>query len=69
VSEIAGSVAEVMQIAHDTFYPHQEPVQTSGGGGGASTLLILAGVVVTLAAVVGLVWLKRRVDDSQEENP
>jgi heme/copper-type cytochrome/quinol oxidase subunit 4 len=59
VSGIAGSVAEVMQIAHDTFYPHQN----TGAGGGASTVLILAGVVVTLAAVVGLIWLKRRVDD------
>ena len=53
---------DVLQIAHDTQFPHQEPVRTGGGGGGASTVVILVGVLVTLAVVGALVWLTKRVD-------
>ena len=56
------SALDVLQIAHELGYPHQEPRKSSGGGGGASAIVILAGVVVSLLAVAGLIWLKRRTD-------
>jgi hypothetical protein len=59
---LLASVLDVVQIAHDLGYPHQEPVRSTGGGGGASPVVILAGVVVSLLAVAGLIWLKRRTD-------
>ena len=60
MTELLAAAGDLLQIAHDTQLPHQEPVKSSGGG--ASTVLILAGVVVTLALVGGLVWLKKRTD-------
>jgi hypothetical protein len=65
VIDALSSLADVLQIAHDIGYPHQEPVRSAGGGGGsggASAVVILAGVVVSLIAVGGLIWLKRRAD-------
>jgi hypothetical protein len=60
---LLASVLDVVQIAHELGYPHQEPVRsTGGGGGGASAVVILAGIVVSLVAVAGLIWLKRRTD-------
>ena len=61
MTEVLSALGDILQIAHDTQLPHEEPV-SSGGGGGASTIVIVAGVVVTLALVGGLVWLKKRVD-------
>ena len=58
---VLASLIDVVQLAHDTQFPHQEPVM-KGSGGGASAIVILAGIVVTLAAVGGLVWLKKRAD-------
>lgn len=58
--ELLAPLGDLLQIAHDTQMPHQEPVR--GNGGGASVIVIVAGVLVTLAAVAGLVWLKRRAD-------
>lgn len=55
-------VLDLMQIAHDLDFPHEEPMKAGGGGGGASTIVILVGVMATLAVVAGLVWLKKRVD-------
>ncbi len=55
--ELLAPLADLVQIAHETRFPHQEPVRS---GGGASTIVILVGVAVTLAAVGGLVWLKKR---------
>ena len=52
---------DVVQIAHDTQFPHQEPMQSDGGG--ASAIVIIAGILVSLLAVAGLIWLKRRVDE------
>ena len=60
-------VLDLVQIAHDLDFPHQEPMKTGGSGGGASTVVILVGVVVTLAVVVGLIWLKKRVDSEPKE--
>jgi hypothetical protein len=57
---VLSAVLDVVQIAHDTQFPHQEPVK--GGGGGAPVIVILAGVAVSGLAVAGLIWLKRRVD-------
>ena len=57
---LLASLLDVLQIAHETQLPHQEPMK--GSGGGASTIAIIAGVAVTLALVGGLVWVKRRVD-------
>jgi len=62
VTEILSSVLDVVQIAHDLQYPHQEPAGESGGG--ASVIVILVGVVASLGAVGGLVWLKKRADAS-----
>jgi hypothetical protein len=61
---LLASVLDVVQIAHDLGYPHQEPVRSSsgGGGGGASPVVIFAGILVSLLAVAGLIWLKRRTD-------
>jgi hypothetical protein len=59
--DVLSSLADVVQIAHDIGYPHQDPVQSSDGGG-ASVIVIVAGIVVSLLAVAGLIWLKRRVD-------
>jgi hypothetical protein len=56
------SVLDLVQIAHETGFPHQDPVPVKSGGGGASPVVILAGVVVSLLAVAGLIWLKRRTD-------
>ena len=60
MTALLASLLDVLQIAHETQLPHQEPMK--GSGGGASTIVIIAGVAVTLALVVGLVWVKRRVD-------
>lgn len=61
MTEVLSALGDILQIAHETQIPHQEPV-SSGSGGGASTIVIVAGIVVTLALVGGLVWLKKRVD-------
>jgi hypothetical protein len=65
VIDLLAPVADVLQIAHDLAYPHQESADQAGGsGGGASVIVILAGVVASLGAVGGLVWLKKRADTS-----
>jgi hypothetical protein len=61
VSALA-SVIDVVQLAHETGFPHQDPVPVKSSGGGASTVVILIGIVVSLVAVGGLIWLKRRTD-------
>jgi hypothetical protein len=58
--DVLSALGDVLQLAHDTQIPHQEPAK--GASGGASTVIILVGVVVTLALVGGLVWLKKRTD-------
>ena len=67
MSVVLAAVLELVQIAHDADFPHQEPMEVGGSGGGASTIVILAGVAVTLAVVAGLVWLKKRVDGEPKE--
>jgi hypothetical protein len=64
VIELLAPLGDLLQIAHETQFPHQEPVK--GDGGGASPVVILAGIVVTLAVVAGLVWVKKRTDREQE---
>ncbi len=59
--DLLSSALDVVLLAHDTQFPHQEPAKSSGGG--ATVIVIVAGVLVSLAAVAGLIWLKRRVDD------
>ena len=61
--DLLSSVSDVLQIAHDTGFPHPEPTPVKGNGGGASAIVIVAGILVSLMAVGGLIWLKRRVDD------
>jgi hypothetical protein len=58
---LLASFLDVVQIAHDIGIPHEETMKSSGGG--TSVIVIVAGVLVSLAAVAGLIWLKRRVDD------
>ena len=61
---LLSSVTDVLQIAHDTGFPHYDPPPPpKGNGGGASAIVIVAGVLVSLVAVGALIWLKRRVDD------
>ena len=62
MTALLASVLDVLQLAHETQLPHQEPVSSGGSGGGASTIVIIAGIVATLALVGGLVWVKKRVD-------
>ena len=59
---VLASVIDVVQFAHETGFPHQDPVPVKGGGGGASAIVILIGVAVSILAVAGLIWLKRRTD-------
>jgi LPXTG-motif cell wall-anchored protein len=59
--DLATALLDVLQIAHETDFFHEEPMKPDSGGG-ASTIIILAGVLATLAAVGGLIWLKKRVD-------
>ena len=54
------ALLEIVRIAHETDFFHEEPVRSSGGGAGVA--VILAAVVVSVVAVAGLIWLKRRVD-------
>lgn len=62
--DVLSSVADALQIAHDIGFPHQEPpAPVKGNGGGASAIVIVAGILVSLAAVGGLIWMKRRIDD------
>ena len=62
--DLLSSVTDVLQIAHDTDFPHYDPpAPAKGNGGGASAIVIVVGVLVSLVAVGGLIWLKRRVDD------
>jgi len=63
MTDVLSSLADVLQIAHDIGFPHQEPAPVKGNGGGASTIVIVAGILVSLAAVGGLIWMKRRIDD------
>jgi hypothetical protein len=64
VIHVISSVADVIQLAHDTGFPHPEPPPpVKGSGGGASVIVIVAGILVSLLAVAGLIWLKGRVDD------
>ena len=58
---LLASLLDVVQIAHDIGIPHEESMK--GDGGGTSVIVIVAGILVSLAAVAGLIWLKRRVDD------
>ena len=60
MTDVLSTLGDVLQIAHETNFIHEEPPK--GAGGGASTIVIIAGVLVTLALVGGLVWLKKRVD-------
>jgi len=60
--DLISPALDVLQIAHDLGYPHQEPAPAKSGGGGASVIIVVAGIVVSLIAVAGLIWLKRRVD-------
>lgn len=57
---LLAALIDVVQLAHETQFPHEEPIR--GGGGGTSVIVIVAGVLVSLLAVGGLIWLKRRVD-------
>jgi hypothetical protein len=59
VIELAGALLDLVQIAHDTQLPHEEPGER---GGGASAVLVIAIVAGSLAVVAALVWLKKRVD-------
>jgi hypothetical protein len=59
--DLVSPVLDVLQIAHDLGYPHQEPAPAKSGGG-ASVIIVVAAIVVSLIAVAGLIWLKRRVD-------
>jgi hypothetical protein len=59
--DLLSSALDVLQVAHDTDFFHEEPARSSGGGG-ASVIVVVAGIVVSLIAVAGLIWLKRRVD-------
>ena len=59
--DVLSAALDVLQIAHDTQLPHEEPVK-GGDGGGASVIVIVAGILVSLLAVAGLIWLKGRVD-------
>jgi LPXTG-motif cell wall-anchored protein len=63
VIHVLSSVADVIQLAHDTGFPHPEPPPVKGNTGGASAIVVIAGILVSLVAVAGLIWLKRRVDD------
>lgn len=67
MTELLASLADVLQVAHDLAFPHQEPGRDGEGGGGASTIVILVGVLASLAAVAGLVWLKKRTDASMSD--
>ena len=58
---LLASLIDVIQLAHDVGFPHEEPARS--GGGGASVIAVVAGILVSLLAVAGLIWLKRRVDD------
>jgi hypothetical protein len=58
---LLASLIDVVQIAHDIGIPHEERMKSDGGG--TSVIVIVAGILVSLAAVAGLIWLKRRVDD------
>jgi len=58
---LLASLLDVVQMAHEIGIPHEETMKD--GGGGTSVIVIVAGVLVSLAAVAGLIWLKRRVDD------
>ncbi|HYH59142.1 MAG TPA: hypothetical protein VD790_07960 [Thermoleophilaceae bacterium] len=60
MTELLTGLLDVVRIAHDLGFPHQEQPMQESGGGGASGIVILAGVAVTLMAVAGLVWLKKR---------
>jgi hypothetical protein len=60
--ELLSSALDVVQIAHDIGFPHEDPAPPKGDGGGASVIVIVAGILVSLLAVAGLIWLKRRVD-------
>jgi len=59
--DLLSPALDVLQIAHDIGYPHQDPAPAKSGGG-ASVIIVVAGIVVSLIAVAGLIWLKRRVD-------
>ena len=61
MTALLAGIADVIQLAHETQLPHEEPM-SSGSGGGASTIVIIVGVALTLALVGALVWLKKRVD-------
>ena len=63
--ELLSPIADLIQIAHETQLPHQEPVKGDNGGG-ASAIVIVAGVLVTLLLVAGLIWVKKRTDGEQE---
>ncbi|HEV3485986.1 MAG TPA: hypothetical protein VG106_11300 [Vicinamibacterales bacterium] len=58
---VLAALLDVVQIAHETDFFHEEPVRSSGGGG-ASVIVIVVGILVSLLAVGGLIWLKRRMD-------
>jgi hypothetical protein len=62
VIDVLSSALDLVQVAHDTDFFHEEPARSSGGGGGASVIVVVAGILVSLLAVAGLIWLKRRTD-------
>ena len=52
---------DVLQIAHDTGFQHQEPVKSSTSSS-TSVVVVIAVVAASLLLVAGLVWVKRRSD-------
>ena len=58
--ELLAPLLDLVQIAHETDFFHEEPVRSTGGGAGV--VVIVAAIAVSVLAVVGLIWLKRRVD-------
>ena len=56
--EMLGFIDALVQVAHETNMPHQEPKE---GSSDPAALFIVIGVVVTLAVLGALIWLKERM--------
>ena len=63
--DLTALALDVLQLAHDTSVPHQEP-RSSPDGGGVNFLLVALGAVVTLALVGSLLWVKQRMLKAEE---
>lgn len=57
-------VADVLVLAHDLGYPHEEAPKQ--GGGSASVIVIVAAVVATLALAGALFWVRERMRRAEE---